>query len=493
MRKLSEIFQFFHQDFPKNHQDIVLHHLTQDSRLIAQNSIFIALKGEVYDGHQYVLDAFQNGALFAIVEDRNTLSQKIDQPYILELKTIKNELAAFAEWFYHYPSRALDIYAVTGTNGKSSIAHFIAGLFTTLEKKAAVLGTIGNGVYPLLQDSPLTTLDSIAINDWMAQFVKKEAYHLSLEASSHALDQRRLENIKIKTAIFTNLDVDHLDYHGSMDNYFYAKRSLFMMPSVEIAIINIDDDYGQKLYRLLDKKKLTCFSYSIENKSADCFFEIVETIQLKHKVKVYWQKRYIGICLLSIPGKYNVSNIAASFAAMMANGYELAVEKLEQLKSAKGRVELLEYRSKAAVVIDYAHTPDALENVLIALKERLSGKLICLFGCGGDRETSKREKMAMVAKRYADVCIVTEDNSRTEPFNSIVKDIQKGFSLDDHYTVIEEREKAIYHALEIAESEDVVLLAGKGHETYLDKNNKRHYFDEREIVKAYYSRGDSSL
>ena len=146
-----------------------------------------------------MLDAFQNGASFAIVEDRNALSQKIDQSNIIELKTIKNELAAFAEWFYHYPSRALDIYAVTGTNGKSTIAHFIAGLFTTLEKKAAVLGTIGNGVYPLLQDSPLTTLDSIAINDWMAQFVKKETYHLSLEASSHALDQRRLENIEIKT------------------------------------------------------------------------------------------------------------------------------------------------------------------------------------------------------------------------------------------------------------------------------------------------------
>lgn len=486
MKTLSEILAFL--KYPCQHiEEKSIRAIYQDHRKCRENDIFIALSGKHHDGHHYIAKAEAKGVSLIIAEDLTRLPQRHPTNNVVEITNIREKLSELANWFYDAPSTKCPLFAVTGTNGKTSVSHFIAQILSAFSQ-TGVLGTVGNGIYPTLIESTHTTLDNLSLQALLNRYIHEGARNIVIEASSHALAQKRLDKIAIDTAIFTNLDTDHLDYHGSMQAYFKAKISLFNMSGLQRGVINIDNEYGKTLYQKLQKHTAlpSCLSYSVKDKNADCCFEMLMLKSTGIKVNIYWQKQFITCMYLPIIGRFNVSNIAASFAAVVASGYPIhqVLKALKTLKNVEGRLEHLSFARQPLVVIDYAHTPDALENVLRAVKAQTTGKLICVFGCGGDRMHDKRAKMGEIAEKYADFSIVTEDNNRYENFAHIKADIVRGFKAESkRYTVIPNREKAISHALTYANEQDVILLAGKGHERYLEKNGKRHFFDERAIVK----------
>ncbi|WP_440617234.1 UDP-N-acetylmuramoyl-L-alanyl-D-glutamate--2,6-diaminopimelate ligase [Cysteiniphilum sp. 6C5] len=471
----------------------LIENLYQDHRLVTKNDGFIALKGQVHDGHHYVKDLRAKGVKLILVEDLS-LVDSADSPFVIEIQNLKSILSSLASWFYDYPSEQQSIFAVTGTNGKSSICHFLAQSLSTLNCKVGVLGTIGNGIFPTLTDSNLTTLDNLSLQRMLRTFHSQVVNTVAMEASSHAIDQKRIVNVNIQTAIFSNLDVDHLDYHQTMEAYFQAKRKLFLLPSVKKCVINIDNHYGRRLYyELIEEQEKQVFSFSLVNSQADCYMPIQSISSGGFVVDVFFKNNKALAITIPIIGEYNVSNIAAVVCALLVNDYLFAdvLKTLPSLHNPKGRLEKLIHNGNALVVIDYAHTADALANALQAVRVQTKGKLYCVFGCGGSREHSKRPLMAKAAQDMADFVIVTEDNSRTDEIKDIVKDIISGF--DDKFAefiVIEDRKQAIEYALSKADVDDVILLAGKGHETYLDKNHQKIYFDERDVVLDFWRKND---
>lgn len=476
-----------------NYAYFLIENLYQDHRLVTKNDGFIALRGQVHDGHRYVDALVAKGVKLILVEDISLIHPK-DVPFVIEIAYLKSILADLASWFYDAPSAQQHIFAVTGTNGKSSICHFLAQGLSMLKHKVGVLGTIGNGIFPKLEDSALTTLDNLSVQKILKSFVAEGANMVAMEASSHAIIQQRILKVNIQTAIFSNLDVDHLDYHQTMEDYFQAKRQLFIRPSVKYCVINIDNDYGKCLYDELvkDKSKQTV-SFSLIDKKADCYTPIKSISPQGFVVDVFFKDNKAQDMAIPIIGEYNISNIAAVLCTLLVNGYPFAsvLATLACLHNSKGRLEQLILVGKPLVVIDYAHTADALAKALQAVRVQTKGKLYCVFGCGGSREHSKRPLMAKAAEKYADFVIVTEDNSRTDDIKDIVQDITSGFNDGfANFIVIEERKQAIEYALSKANSEDVILLAGTGHETYIDKNHQKMHFDEREVVLDFWRKND---
>ncbi len=469
----------------------LIEHLYQDHRLVTEKGAFIALKGSVHDGHRYVGEAIAKGVKLVVVEDLNLIGQDA-LPFVLEIKGLTSILAELANWFYGNPSKDQQIFAVTGTNGKSSICHFLAHTLNQLTHKVGVLGTIGNGIFPKLSDSALTTLDNLSLQRILRFFHDNGVNTVAMEASSHAIVQQRITGVNIKTAIFSNLDIDHLDYHHTMENYFQAKCQLFILPSVHTCVINADDNYGKRLYDYLSKETTkTVLRFSLLDERADCYMPIRRIDLQGFEIDVYFQGKYQRNVMIPVIGEYNISNIGAMLCALFANGYDFndVISTLAHLQNTKGRLEQLSQPGEALVVIDYAHTADALAKALKSLRTQTQGKLYCVFGCGGARERTKRPLMAKVAQGYADFTIVTEDNSRTDPIDDIVKDILSGFDHNfDRFVVIKDRKKAIEYVLQQAGSKDVILLAGKGHETYLCKNNQKIHFDEREVVSNFWKK-----
>ncbi|MDA0910647.1 MAG: UDP-N-acetylmuramoyl-L-alanyl-D-glutamate--2,6-diaminopimelate ligase [Proteobacteria bacterium] len=471
----------------------LIENLYQDHRLVTKNDGFIALKGQVHDGHRYVSKLRDQGIKLILVEDIELIDPQ-DIPFVIEIRNLKSILASLASWFYDYPSEQQNIFAVTGTNGKTSICHFLAQSLSSLKHKVGVLGTIGNGIFPKLEDSALTTLDNLSLQRMLKSFYDQDADTVAMEASSHAISQQRILNVNIQTAIFSNLDVDHLDYHQTMEQYFQAKRQLFKLASVKKCVINLDNDYGRALYaELIEEQEKEVFSFSLVNSQADCYMPIALISPQGFVVDIFFKNNKALDITIPIIGEYNVSNIAAVVCSLLANAYPFAdvLKTLNDLQNPKGRLEKLVADGKAVVVIDYAHTADALAKALQAVRVQTKGKLYCVFGCGGSREHSKRPLMAKAAQQYADFVIVTEDNSRTDDIKDIVQDILLGFDEDfAEFIVIEERKQAIEYALSIANAHDVILLAGKGHETYLDKNHQKTHFDEREVVLDFWRKND---
>lgn len=471
----------------------LIENLYQDHRLVTENDGFIALKGQVHDGHRYVNQLRAQGVQLILVEDIDLMDPK-DVPFVIEIKNLKSILASLASWFYDYPSEQQSVFAVTGTNGKTSICHFLAQSLSRLNHKVGVLGTIGNGIFPTLEDSALTTLDNLSLQRILKNFYDQDADTVAMEASSHAISQQRILNVNIQTAMFSNLDIDHLDYHQTMEQYFQAKRQLFTLASVKKCVINLDNDYGRALYdELIEQQEKQVFSFSLIDSQADCYMPITSISPQGFVVDLFFKNSKALNITIPIMGEYNVSNIAAVVCALLANAYSFddVITTLSGLYNPKGRLEKLIHDGKALVVIDYAHTADALAKALQAVRVQTKGKLYCVFGCGGSREHSKRPLMAKAAQQYADFVIVTEDNSRTDDIKDIVQDIISGF--DDEFTefiVIEARKEAIEYALSIANAHDVILLAGKGHETYLDKHHQKTHFDEREVVLEFWRKND---
>lgn len=467
----------------------IIGNLYQDHRLVTKNDGFIALKGQVYDGHYYVNELIARGVKCILIEDSNLVDPK-DLPFVVEISHLKLILATLASWFYDNPSMNQRIFAVTGTNGKSSTCHFLAQTLSKLRDKAGVLGTIGNGVFPDLRNSILTTLETLSLQKKLKSFYDEDVDIVVMEASSHAIKQQRIAKVNIQTAIFSNLDLDHLDYHQTMEEYFQVKRQLFMLSSVRYCVINIDNDYGRRLYSEVSQKaSKELFSFSLMSDEADCYVPIRSISPQGFVVDVFFKGSKFYKIMIPIIGEYNISNIAAMLCALFANKYKFTdvLATCEYLQNPKGRLETLIKSGKAMVIIDYAHTADALAKALQTVRVQTKGKLYCLFGCGGSREHSKRPIMAKAAQQNADFIIVTEDNSRTDKIEEIFKDILSGFDNSfAEFLVIKNRKQAIEYALQKASAKDVILLAGKGHETYLDKNNQKTHFDERDVVLDFW-------
>ncbi|SBS33081.1 UDP-N-acetylmuramoyl-L-alanyl-D-glutamate--2, 6-diaminopimelate ligase [Marinomonas aquimarina] len=459
--------------------------LETDSRLVDAETVFIALPGVSSNGWDYLEQVAEKGCRVAIVPQG--LGLHSDRMVLLEVAHIELVLAQLARQIYGpVPEH---IVAVTGTNGKSSICYYIAQLAQALGLKSAMIGTFGIGVLGNLQDAKQTTPDLLTLHKLLSSFAQQGVALVAFEASSHALDQQRLAGVPVSTAVFSNLTRDHLDYHGSMENYACAKRRLFEFDALQRAIVCADSDYADFM---VAHTQAPVWRYSaLESQAAD--FAVLEKsfeqTGVRLTIQVLGQEFAVFLPLL---GEFNVQNALAALAAVLSSVDEpaRAVQALSSLQGAPGRMEACKRPEAPLVLVDYAHTSDALEVALKAIHAHASGRVICVFGCGGDRDTGKRPMMLAVAQQHADYVWLTSDNPRTESPQSIIKDALA--ALDDTLAEVRvevDRHQAIAQAVAMARPEDIVLIAGKGHETYQEVNGVRHHFDDREdareALKAY--------
>lgn len=457
----------------KGKTEIEFKGMEYDSRKIKDGDIFVALEGSVSDGHNYIKQAIENGAKGVLV------SKKVEPEFPIEyilVKDLRKNLGKIASNFYGYPQKKLKIIGITGTNGKTTSTYLLESILG--KEKVARIGTVEYKIGDEVIEAPNTTPESLDIVKMCKKAVEKGLEYLVMEVSSHALSLGRVDMLEFDVASFTNLTLDHLDYHENMDNYFQAKRKLFtMLKDNKKSSINIDDIYGDRLY-----KEFGGYSYSL-TKSADLTGEIVEfhsdgqLVRLNLMGEIFEEK-------LAILGRYNLYNVLGVIGIALQLGVEknIILERLKDIKGAPGRFELVNCGQDYIVVVDYAHTGDALENILKSINELKKGRVITVFGCGGDRDATKRPIMGEIAQRLSDIAILTSDNPRTEDPHLIIEDVKKGMN-GDHYLVEEYREQAIMKAIEIAQKNDIILIAGKGHETYQILGRKKIHFDDREIAR----------
>lgn len=464
--------------------------LVQDSRNIVFGDVFVALKGIEQDGAAYLAKAFQSGAVAALVSSNcdQTLYQLTEQTIVVD--DLENKLALIAKNFYLKGRTVpMPIIGVTGTNGKTSVSHLLAQLSQVcLQQEAAVIGTMGAGSIKALEATSNTTPGVTEIYRLVREFSQQGFGSMTMEVSSHALDQGRIKGLDIDVAIFTNLTLDHLDYHGDMENYFLAKSKLFTDYSPKCAVINLDDEYGERLAQKVSEstrviaygqsEQVKAYSDHVFIKSFDCHNK---GLIIELECQVIGAKEQIQL-LLPIYGEFNGSNVAAVYATALALNWPIQPIQFSQLAAVPGRLEMFVEQGLPVAIVDYAHTPDALEQSLKAVRKHLSGKLYVIFGCGGDRDTSKRPIMGEIAERLADHIVITNDNPRSEEPEQIVKDIEAGLKGTEHQ-IIYDRKRAIQYALTHATADDAVLIAGKGHETYQVIGDEIINYNERDFVK----------
>ncbi|QRN40979.1 MAG: UDP-N-acetylmuramoyl-L-alanyl-D-glutamate--2,6-diaminopimelate ligase [Neisseriaceae bacterium] len=460
-----------------------------DSRKIKNGDIFIAYCGEYVDGRKFIPQAVARGAVAVIYQ---ATSDFIAIDYGVPMYAVENlpRLAGIiTSHLLHNISSNIKVLGVTGTNGKTSITQWLAQALDKLGEKSAVIGTNGNGFWHTLEKSTHTTPDAVSVQNLIKSYVQQKANYLSIEVSSHGIDQARVNGIEFDTVVFTNLTRDHLDYHHSFTNYFEVKKRLFYWNKLRHAVINIDDSYGQKLVAELKQNNpgLMISSYGFSDEATIYIEKANYSLEgMILTLSSPWGRVIINNSLL---GAFNAQNLAATFGILCGLGYmpDKVAGVLNQIKPAKGRMQSIRYPDRPVVIVDYAHTPDALQNVLQSLavfrnKRSKSGKIWCVFGCGGDRDSGKRPLMGHIAQEYADYCVVTSDNPRNEHPEKIIQDI---LPVKNSVLIEVDREKAIAYAIQNAKSEDIVLIAGKGHENYQEISGIRHYFDDLEIAQKY--------
>lgn len=436
--------------------------ITNNSREVAPSALFIAYPGEKSDGRKYITQAIEKGAAAILYDPCDDFFCENNAVLCIPIVHLKTKQSVIAARFYDFPSRRLSVVGVTGTNGKTSTTHFIAFAL----QDCAVIGTIGYGFLnqPLIKTLN-TTPDALQLQKMFAELQESGAKAVAMEVSSHALSQGRVNQVDFHVAVFTNLTQDHLDFHGTMDNYRDAKELLFKNLSPNFpAVINIDDPVGQ-YYADKYRDHLSVVTYSVQHHHADIYLEkcIPTSKGFDLSVNTPWGQGELHCPLI---GTFNIENILAVLGVLGVLGvpFSVIVEKLSQLKTVQGRMQLFHVDHKPQVIVDYAHTPDALEKALLSIKAHCHGKLICVFGCGGDRDKTKRSKMGRIAEACADHIIITNDNPRTENPECIVQDILSGVTDKKVCSIELDRDKAIEKAIREASEKDWILVAGKGHE-----------------------------
>lgn len=456
--------------------------IKNDSRQIQAGDLFIAYPGAVSDGRLYIEKAVKAGAA-AIVYEPNNLPAAFKLPDSLPcipIAQLAEQLAPIAKRFYQDPSKTLKVCGITGTNGKTTIAYQLAQAHELLGQASAYIGTIGQGNVNQLKPLENTTPDALCLQRLLAQYRDQGLKQVCMEVSSHALSQNRVDGIEFNQALFTNLTLDHLDYHHTMQAYGEAKAMLFAREELEWAIINQDDEYQQLISGAIKPsvKKITYgMRQACDVKAVKWHIDLTGTAI---EVQSPWGMHHIKIKAL---GQFNIYNSLAVFSSLMAIGYsaDRVVEVMSQLKAAPGRMEIVS--SAPYVLVDYAHTPDALENVLTTLNELKQGQLWVVFGCGGDRDKTKRPVMGKAASLYADKIVITSDNPRSEDPVAIVDEIANGIPATISVTKLINREDAIAHALSSAGKNDIILIAGKGHEAYQQIGSEKFAFSDQDVVR----------
>ena len=452
--------------------------LTLDSREVTRGSIFIALQGFSQDGHDYIESAIEKGAVAVICErEVNMPNQRVP---VCKVDDLKSRLGTLVHSFFGGATKKLKVIGITGTNGKTSTCQYVAQSMDFLGKRCGIIGTNGQGLWGQLTETLNTTPDVIRLHAEMARQLNQGAAYCAMEVSSHGLDQGRVDGIEFSTAVFTNLSRDHLDYHATMEEYGKAKWKLMTWPGLKNAVVNLDDAWVQKNLDSIVAEHI--YTYSLQE-SADVQATNIRCHEAGTDATVLTAQGSIELNLRLL-GRFNLSNALAAFSVMLAEGVPLntAARIISNSNPVKGRMETLRSKYSPTVVVDYAHTPDALKNALEACREHVSGRLGVVFGCGGDRDGGKRPEMAKVASELADFVVVTDDNPRTELSENILAEIEAGFNSDAQYKIISDRKDAILKTLEACNSEDVLLIAGKGHESYQEVDGVRHPFSDQETV-----------
>jgi len=459
--------------------------VTADSRQVVPGALFLAYPGVHSDGRKYIAQAVAAGASAVLWESHGFVWDAAIKVANLGVSQLKSQVAQIAAEFYQYPSRKLDVIGVTGTNGKTSVSQWIAQAMQALGKKTAVIGTIGSGFADAsgngLVETSNTTPDAILLQKMLADYANQGAAAVAMEVSSHGLDQGRVNAIEFDFAVFTNLTRDHLDYHVTMDAYASAKRKLFDWPNLHTAVVNADDDFGKEMAESLRVNSKSLLTYGLLHGDVRA-----DTLTLGANGVSMQVTTPQGAAVLSAPvlGRFNAYNLLAVLATLLARQVPLndAIAAIAQIKPVAGRMQQFGGEDKPLVVVDYAHTPDALENVLVSLREQTQGKLICVFGCGGDRDAGKRPLMGAIAEKYAHHVVVTSDNPRSENPASIIEQVVNGMTVLP--SIAPDRAIAIQQAIKFANKDDVVLLAGKGHEEYQEINGVKAPFSDIAVAQA---------
>ena len=463
-----------------------------DSRKVKKGDLFIALKGFSSSARAYIPQAVANGAVAVLVEsDQGVLSicEEGDsvELFVPNLKTYVGEIASR---FFGSPSKLMKVVGVTGTNGKTSVSQYLAHVLSDLGDKTGVIGTLGYGLLDDLEVATHTTPDVVKVQQILANLKGQGASCAAMEVSSHGLDQGRVDDVSFAGAVFTNLSRDHLDYHESMEAYGNAKKALFQKPGLSFAVINFDDKFGRELVGAISENTKV-ISYGI-SEPADIVVDRIQYTQkgIDAELSGPWGTTSLSCQLL---GAFNLSNVMAVIGVAFAMGYDIKeiCQAVAELSPVTGRMQSYSAEGKPGVIVDYAHTPDALKNALEAVKQHCSGKVWCVFGCGGDRDAGKRSMMAAIAEEYADVVVVTDDNPRGENPENIVADIMVGFSEGCNARVIHDRRLAIETCIASATDSDMILVAGKGHENYQEVAGQRLDFSDIDVVESYMNVGAS--
>jgi UDP-N-acetylmuramoyl-L-alanyl-D-glutamate--2,6-diaminopimelate ligase len=457
--------------------------IAYDSRRVQKNGLFVAMRGENRDGHEFIGQAIEKGASVIVAERE----EKHSRATCLVVENTRSALADLSATFYGQPAQRLKLAAVTGTNGKTTITFLIKHICENAGLRCGLIGTVRYEIGERVLPASRTTPQSLDLQELLAQMVNAGCRAAAMEVSSHALAQDRTRGLEWNVAVFTNLTQDHLDFHGTMESYFESKSKLFSQLGQQqkkrkpVAVVNIDDRYGEQLLQRIGKK-VAVVTYGMgaraDFRASNYRVEFGGTsYQLDARGKSY---------LVRVPliGRFNVLNSVAALAAANALGVDLreAVLSLGKSSQVPGRLELVPAKRQFQVFVDYAHTPDALRNVLKTLRELGPNRLIVVFGCGGDRDRKKRPLMGEIADRHADYAILTSDNPRKEDPNAIITEIEKGFR-STHYEKLVDRAEAIGRAIALVQPRDIVLIAGKGHENYQEFADHTVPFDDIQVAR----------
>ncbi|MFN3427649.1 MAG: UDP-N-acetylmuramoyl-L-alanyl-D-glutamate--2,6-diaminopimelate ligase [Candidatus Thermochlorobacter sp.] len=468
-----------------------------DSRKVKNGTLFVAIKGFKTDGHLFIDKAVQGGASVVVCEELPT--QRAATCVYLRVESSRKALARLAKAFYSNASDKLTIIGVTGTNGKTTTTFLIKSILDANGIKSGLIGTIEYQIGNHVIEAERTTPEALELHEFFDKMINAGCTHCVMEVSSHSLALHRTDGIRFQVGVFTNLSRDHLDFHGTVENYFNAKKILFdRLDAQATAVTNWDDPYGK---RIVSDCRATIMTYSVSSEERHSMPSHGDSDEITLCAKVLRYELSATSVMLTVGGethihafgligKFNLYNILAAYGAAAALGlsHNAIVHGISKCKGVRGRMEQIWSKDHRCAIVDYAHSPDALENVMRAIREVMpkEGKLITVFGCGGERDKGKRPQMGRVAEQLSDTVILTSDNPRSEDPETILDDIEAGMSKNKaHYRIVN-RKEAIKKGIELLQQGDVLLVAGKGHETYQDIQGLKHHFDDREVIEKFF-------